>query len=119
MTAPRENKEEWPEIRRDLVEELRRSNDQMKLVADRLAHIQDNLQNHHDVLYGFRMKDTGEWRDGVLQLMSDYRIKQKETNRRFSIAFTAGAPIMMAAAWDFLTKIVKIITGSGGGSPTH
>ncbi len=115
MPTPHDS--QWPQIKRDLVtkiegmgqalRDLKTSYDQ-KVVDDEvvLKKLHENIQNHHDILYGFRRADNGEWVDGIIQWMSNMTTLTRKREKKMVLVYSAAVGCFFStAATLFLTFI--------------
>ena len=107
MTNQPQNEDEWPRIRKSLVDsinELIRVN--KKLVEDNLIM----MQNHHDALYGFR-NDKGDWVKGVIQISNENEDRRKKVEEKMGWAIYGVLMAVGISVWDVVVKFWHFITG--------
>ncbi len=105
--------EEFPEIKRDLVNEVRALGkafasytsaeaQKEKTTLEILESLKDNLQTHHDVLYGFFAKDNGEWHPGIIQLQVDVIKANKKKEKNIGIIWGTALAAILSSAGTFI-----------------
>lgn len=116
-----QEKNEWPIIRKDLVDKVDLMVDTLdglttvlkekeKSSASINITMQKNIQSHQDALYGF-MNDKGEWVKGLVQLVGDGEERRKKMDKSLGWAFYGMLTAIGVSLWDTIIKFGKFVTG--------